>query len=194
MVMKRAWIAGAIAVLMVWLAVLGFQIVAAGDVRSPHSADAAIVLGAAVYGKRPSPVFEERIRHGIDLYKNGRVRMLLFTGRRGKGAPFAESAVARDYALSRGVPAQAIATEAASRTTKQNLVEARRLMRQHGLKSALIVTDPLHIKRALRMAEGLQIAASPAPTPTSRYRSWRSKMGFLLREIYFYNVYLVTGQ
>jgi uncharacterized SAM-binding protein YcdF (DUF218 family) len=192
--MKRAWIAAAGAALISWFAVLGFQIAAAGDVRSSRPADAAIVLGAAAYGNRPSPVFEERIRHGIDLFQAGKVRKLVLTGGRGTGAAFAESAVARDYALARGVPAHAMVTEEASRTTKQNLLEARRLMQLHGLKSALIVTDPLHIKRSLRMAAGLGIAAAPAPTPTSRYRSWRSKTGFLLREIYFYNVYLLTGQ
>jgi uncharacterized SAM-binding protein YcdF (DUF218 family) len=192
---KRLHLLGALAgLLLIWHVVLGYQIAAAGEPQSSGSADAAIVLGAAIYGNRPSPVFEERIRHGIALFKAGRVRKLVCTGGRGKGAAFAESTVARDYALARGVPAHAVFTEEASRTTKQNLVEARRLMRLHGLKSALIVTDPLHIKRSLRMAEGLGIAASPAPTPTSRYRSWRSKTGFLLREIYFYNVYLLTGQ
>jgi uncharacterized SAM-binding protein YcdF (DUF218 family) len=67
-------------------------------------------------------------------------------------------------------------------------------MRTHRLSSALIVTDPLHAKRALTMSAELGIAAYPSPTPTSRYRTWRSKSGFLLREIYFYNVYLLSGQ
>jgi uncharacterized SAM-binding protein YcdF (DUF218 family) len=192
-IVKRGWIA-AIAGLAIWLTILGFQIVAAGKLTSTQAADAAIVLGAAVYGSHPSPVFEERIRHGIDLYRTGKVRKLLFTGGRGEGAPEAESAVARNYALARGVPLEAILTEAASRTTKQNLVQARLLMQRHRLRSALIVTDPLHIKRSLRMAAGVGIDASPSPTPTSRYRSWRSKAGFLLREIYFYNVHLLTGQ
>jgi uncharacterized SAM-binding protein YcdF (DUF218 family) len=192
--MKRFWVAGAAAVLLIWLVLLGVRIVAAGDERSGGKADAAVVLGAAVYGSRPSPVFEERIRHGISLYKNGTVPKLLFTGGKGTGASMAESAVAREYALRRGVPADAILVEDRSRTTKQNLLEARRLMREHQLKTALIVSDPLHMKRALRMAKGEGIGAFPSATPTSRYRTWRSKAGFLLREIYYYNVYLLTGQ
>jgi uncharacterized SAM-binding protein YcdF (DUF218 family) len=191
--MKRL-LPAAFVCLLIWLAVLGFRIVAFGETRSSSRADVAIVLGAAAYGNRPSPVFEERIRHGIHLYKRGVVQKILFTGGRGKGADAAESAVARAYALARGVPAEAILVEDRSRTTKQNLVEAQRLMRSNGLQSALIVSDPLHLKRALRMAEGLGMEALPSPTPTSRYRSWRSKTGFLLREIYFYNVYLLTGQ
>jgi len=180
--------------LLLWLLLLGWQINAEGEVRSARKADVALVLGAAVYGNRPSPVFEERIRHGIGLYQAKRVGKLLFTGGYGPGAGAAESLVARDYALRSGLPADAILTEAVSRTTKQNLVEARRLMRAHGLRSALLVSDPLHMKRAMRMAAGLGIEAAPSPTPTSRYRTWRSKAGFLLREIYFYNVYRLTGQ
>ena len=182
------------ALLLLWSAVLGFQIVATGKRSSAAPADAAIVLGAAVYGERPSPVFEERIRHGIALLKAKRVQRLIFTGGYGKGAETAEALVARNYALAAGVPEQKILTETASRTTLQNLREARRLIDKEKLSTVLLVTDPLHMKRALRMCEGIGMACLPSPTPTSRYRTWRSKAGFLLREIYFYNVYLIAGQ
>ena len=179
--------------LLIWLSILAGRIVAAGERTNARPADVAVVLGAAVYDNRPSPVFEERIRHGIYLYKQGAVKKLLFTGGYGNGGRTAESLVARTYALRRGVPAGAILTETHSRTTRQNLVEARRLMQAKGLNSALIVTDPLHILRSLRMCAGLGIDARPSPTLSSRYRTWRSKAGFLLREIYFYNFHLLTG-
>lgn len=190
---RLALLAGLVALLL-WLVLLAFQIVSAGKANPGARADVAIVLGAAAYGNLPSPVFEERIRHAIHLHKSRVVRKLLFTGGKGRGAAAAESEVARNYAIRRGVPADAILTEARSRTTKQNLVEARRLMQASGLRSALIVSDPLHIKRAMLMSSGLGMEALPSPTPTSRYRTWRSKAGFLLREIHFYNVHLVTGQ
>jgi uncharacterized SAM-binding protein YcdF (DUF218 family) len=173
---------------------LGFSIVEAGEQSSRATADVAVILGAAVYHDRPSPVFEERIRHGIGLYKAARVKKLLFTGGRSKEAPHAESEVGRAYATRRGVPAQAILIETASRTTLRNLKEARRVMEQGSLRTALVVSDPLHMKRALRMCEGLDIRCAGSPTPTTRYRTWRSKAGFLAREIYFYNFYLVFGQ
>ncbi|MFC7536945.1 YdcF family protein [Sphingomonas sp. GCM10030256] len=176
----------------VWLLVLAKQIQAAGEIRPSGKADAAIVLGAAVYGREPSPVFAERIRHGIRLYRGGTVRTLIFTGGDGGGG-HAESLVAKRIAISSGVPGKHVLTEAVSRTTRTNLLHAHRLMREHGLRSALVVSDPLHIKRALRMSKDLGIAAEGAPTPTSRYRSWRGRMGFLLRELYFYHHYLLTG-
>jgi uncharacterized SAM-binding protein YcdF (DUF218 family) len=179
--------------LLVWLSVLAVQISAAGVATRTEEADVAIVLGAAVYGDRPSPVFEERIKHGIALYREGKVRVLLFTGGYGEGAPSAEAQVARRYAIAKGVPSGDILIETVSHTTRGNLVQARGVMLANGLRSALIVSDPLHMKRALRMASDLGIEAHAAPTPTSRYRSWHSKAGFLLRELYFYNHYLVTG-
>ena len=182
------------ALLLAWTILLAGRIVAAGEEASTRPADAAIVLGAAIVADRPSPVFEQRIRHAIGLYRAGRVRKLLFTGGRVGAAAPAEAIVARAYALRRGVPADAILAETASHTTRQNLVEARRLMDGHHLRSALIVSDPLHMKRALRMAKDLGIDAGPSPTPTSAYRSWRSRAPFLLRETWFYTGYLLTGQ
>ncbi|TFI56306.1 YdcF family protein [Sphingomonas parva] len=156
-------------------------------------ADAAIVLGAAIDGNRPSAVFEARIAHGIALFRRGAVRRIVFTGgATGRGAA-AESEVARAYALARGVPRQVILIETVSRTTHQNLVEARRIARKERIEAMLIVTDPLHMRRALRMASDLGLRAEGAPTPFSRYRSWSTKAPFLLRKTFFYNFYLLTG-
>lgn len=179
--------------LTAWLFLLAVQIDATGELHHPGPADAAIVLGAAVNGAAPSPVFRERIRHGVALYRTGRVRRLVLTGGVGEGASHAESQVARAIAIRAGVPAHAILIETRSRTTQRNMAEAKHLMDRYRLTSALIVSDPLHMKRALRMARDAGITAYGAPTPTTRYRSWRSKTGFLLREVYFYNHYLLIG-
>ena len=66
-------------------------------------------------------------------------------------------------------------------------------MQLHRLKSAIIVSDPLHMKRAVMMAGGLGINAVSSPTPTTRYRSLWTQLGFLIREIYFFHHYLITG-
>lgn len=190
----RVLIATAALISVGWLCVLAGQIVEDSHPNRTPDADVAIVLGAAVYSNRPSPVFEERIKHGIELYRAGRVRTLLFTGGYGAGEKLAEATVAKQYALECGVPVEAILTETKSRTTRENLIQARPLMRKSGLANAVIVSDPLHMKRSLRLARDLKIAASAAPTPTTRYRSWQSRGSFLLRELFFYNHYLVIGQ
>ncbi|BBB62839.1 hypothetical protein UNDKW_4566 [Undibacterium sp. KW1] len=149
-------------------------------------ADAAIVLGASVWKDRPSPVFAERIKHGIHLYKNGQVQYLIFTGGVSEGDTLSESAAARQYAIAEGVPADNILTEEVSKNTYQNLVQACKPMRAHQLKNVMIVSDPLHMKRAMTMANELQLHAISAATPTSRYISRRSKTKSLLYESFFY--------
>ncbi|WP_425510120.1 YdcF family protein [Xanthomonas indica] len=181
------WLLRLAALLGLWLLGVAIYIVWVGDRDQAAPADAIIVLGAAAYDAKPSPVFEERIRHGLDLYQRGYAPTLIFTGGFGNGARFAESQVAKRYALRHDVPADAILIETVSRTTRQNLIEARRLMREHGLHRVIVVSDPLHMARALRLCQELQIDALASSTPSSRFRSFQTRWRFLLQELYFFH-------
>ncbi len=173
---------------LLWLAGVAAYIAWVGQRDDAEPADAIIVLGAAAYDAKPSPVFEERIRHGIDLYKRGLAPRLIFTGGYGGvGARFSESQVARRYALRQGVPDKAILIESLSRNTHDNLRQASLLMQQHNLHNVIIVSDPLHMARALRISRGLGIRAVGSPTPTSRFRSFATRWRFLLQEVYFFH-------
>jgi len=177
LVLLLAWLLGVIA----WI----FWV---GERDQASNADAIIVLGAAAYDAKPSPVFQERIRHGLDLYRAGYAPLLIFTGGYGgSGARFSESQVARRYALREGIPDDAILIETASRNTEQNLVEARRLMEQRGLHRVIIVSDPLHMARALRLSRALGIEALGSSTPSTRFRSFHTSWRFLLQEVYFFH-------
>lgn len=174
--------------LVAWLLGVTAWIVWIGERDQAARADAIIVLGAAAYDAKPSPVFEERIRHGLDLYQKGYAPLLIFTGGYGgSGARFSESQVARRYALKQGVPDEAILIETASRTTRQNLIEARRLMQQRKLHRVIIVSDPLHMARALRLCKELDIDALASSTPSTRFRSFHTSWRFLVQEIYFFH-------
>jgi len=181
-------------VVALWLGGVAAWIVSFGEADHSRPSDCAIVLGAAAYGSKPSPVFAERINHAVALYQAGTVKYLLFTGGSVIEADQAESAVARSHAIAAGVPAAAIFTESRSRTTAQNLIEAKEVMREQGLKTAVIVSDPLHLKRAASMAGNLGIDAVTSPTPTSRYRTWKVKAGFLMREVFYLHGYWLTGK
>ena len=170
-------------VALLWLGGVATWInwVGARDQAGP--ADAIVVLGAAAYDAQPSPVFEARIEHGLALFRKGYAKTLVFTGGYGgSGARFSESQVARRYAMRQGVPEAAILIEAKSRTTYDNLVEARTLMQDHGFERVIVVSDPLHMARALRLCRRLGIDALGSPTPNSRFRSWRTRLEFLARE------------
>jgi uncharacterized SAM-binding protein YcdF (DUF218 family) len=154
-------------------------------------ADAAIVLGAAVWGNEVSPVFRERINHAIDLYRSGKVRKIIFTGGQGNRNELTEAAAARAYAMKNGVPENVILIEETSHTTYENVVNAKQLADAHGLKKVLLVSDPMHMKRAVAMAADIGLEAYPSPTPTTRYQGWRSQMGSLAHETYYYLGYLM---
>ena len=175
-------------VVLFWLAGVAAYITWVGQRDDARPADAIIVLGAAAYDAKPSPVFEERIRHGIDLYRRGLAPKLIFTGGYGGvGARFSESQVARRYALRQGVPDKAILIESLSRNTHDNLRQASLLMQQHQLHDVIVVSDPLHMARALHISKELGIRAVGSPTPTSRFRTFATRWRFLLQEVYFFH-------
>lgn len=182
-------------IFILWLSYLTYVISTfpAGDLTE-NRADIAIVLGAAVTNDGPSPVFEERIKHAINLYKAGNVSKLMFTGGFGESKQLAESLIARDYAIKQSVSVGDIYTEILSHTTKQNLLQAKDLLIREGFKKSIIVSDPLHMTRAMMMAKDVGLNAIPSATTTSRYKSLRTKVPFILREIYFYHHYLMFSK
>ncbi|HVF67563.1 MAG TPA: YdcF family protein [Pyrinomonadaceae bacterium] len=192
--MKRVFkmLVVAISAALVAAGLLALRVYTYGNVSSEGTADAAVVLGAAVWGDEVSPVFRERIRHGVELYRKGRVRKLIFTGGRGNSDEATESAAARAFALQNGVPARDILIEEESHTTFENLLYAKRLADAAGARKVLIVSDPLHMRRAVSMAEDVGLEAEPCPTPSTRYRSLRSRAELLAHETYYYIGYLVS--
>ena len=168
------------------IACVAADICAYASVDQKQPADVALVLGAGTDGGEVSPVFRERINHGIWLYQNGYVKYLLLTGGIGDGNEISDAQVAKRYAVSRGVPSEAILTEDKSTITQQNLEYAKDIMDAHGLETAILVSDPLHMKRAMLGASDAGIAAYSSPTPTSMYKSVGAKAKFLSREVFYH--------
>jgi uncharacterized SAM-binding protein YcdF (DUF218 family) len=177
--------------LLLTVGLLASRIYTFSNSGSDGPADAAIVLGAAMWGSQVSPVFKERINHGIDLYQNRKVRKLIFTGGQGNSTEPTESSAARRYALQRGVPASDILIEEKSHTTYENIVYAKQIADAHGLRKVLIVSDPLHMKRAVAMARDVGLVADPSPTPSTRYQGLGSQARLLAQETYYYMGYLL---
>jgi uncharacterized SAM-binding protein YcdF (DUF218 family) len=170
---------------------LATDIYAYASASDSAPADAAIVLGAAVWNGRPSPVFRERINHAISLYRAGRVKALIFTGGVGQGDMLAESVVASAYAVQQGVPTDDVFAEMTSRFTHENLRGAKAIVEQQHLNRVLIVSDPLHMRRAVTIARDMGLDAHPSPTPTTRYISLRSQFAFLQGEVLYFAGYLL---
>jgi uncharacterized SAM-binding protein YcdF (DUF218 family) len=182
-----------IVVLVLVIAGTALRIYTYSDNSSDTQADAAVVLGAAVWSQGVSPVFRERINHAIELYRSGRVHKIIFTGGQGNRNEPTEAAAARTYALSNGISPRDIIIEQRSHTTYENLVNAKQLADTHGLKKVLIVSDPMHMKRAIAMAHDVGLEAYPSPTLTTRYKGFRSQGEELARETFYYLGYCVQS-
>lgn len=188
------WSSRLLLLLLLWLGGVACYIGAYAGRDETRRADAAVVLGAAAWHQKPSPVLEARLNHALQLYQSGKVRKLIFTGGFGERAAMAESEVARNYAIARGIPKKDILIETASHSTHGNVQEAARLMREKQLGSCLLVSDPLHMGRGVRMMRDLGVPCFTSPTDTSAYVSLPAKAGFLAREVVFFTGYLLAGQ
>ena len=153
-----------LAVAVISFCVVAWQIYQFGNQSYGGSADAAIVLGAAAWGSKPSPVYRERINEALLLYQQGRVHWIIFTGGTREPGFLTEAEVGRQFSAKHGIPAKNMLIDPESRTTWQNLEHARDLMSSAGIHSALLVSDPLHMRRAITMATDLGLQVESAPT------------------------------
>jgi len=157
-----------------------------GKVDEKKSADAAIVLGAALSYNTVSPVYGERINHAITLYNEGYVDYVILTGGVGEGNKYSDAFIAMEYAISKGLTKNAILLEEKSTVTEENIIYSKEIMDENNLKTAIIVSDPIHMKRAMRMAKDYGVKAFSSPTPTTMYKTAKTKFPFLLRETFLY--------
>jgi uncharacterized SAM-binding protein YcdF (DUF218 family) len=142
-----------------------------------RKADAIVVMGAAQYQGKPSPVLRARLDHAVTLWQRGLAPRLLLTGGIGEGDTTSEAAVSRRYVMTRGVPDSAILLENEGRTSAQSLRSAVDLLRARGLGTAVVVSDPFHMLRLEILGRRFGIdpytsPALPAPGAQRLYRRW----------------------
>ena len=158
----------------------------AGRCTAPKPADVILVLGAAEYKGRPSPVLRARLDHALDLCARHLASSIMTTGGAGGEPVFTEGAVGRAYLMSRGVPSDAIVVETEGGTTVESIDLAIEIIRRMGLHSVIVVSDGYRIYRVKRMLEnsGLQVYGSPRKdrgSPAGEdWKYVRQAVGYLL--------------
>jgi uncharacterized SAM-binding protein YcdF (DUF218 family) len=160
--------------------------------------DAIVVLGAAQYDGRPSAIYEARLEHAVELWRDGVAPLLVFTGGKEEGDRFTEDGSGARWAIRRGVPERAVLTEERSRTTYQNLAGAEQALERRnpdaGRHRIVVVSDPFHMFRAVKQAADLGMDAYPSPTRTSPLSASRLKLTELVvREDLAIAGYLLSG-
>jgi uncharacterized SAM-binding protein YcdF (DUF218 family) len=166
-----AWLASAVAVI-VW-----------GARDHAVAADAIIVMGAAQYAGRPSPVLKARLDHAVELWKRGLAPWLVLTGGTGAGDITSEAAVSRRYVLRQGIPDSLILLENLGRTTTASLAAVANIMNSRRLERAILVSDPFHMLRLQILARQYGLRCVTSPTRTSPISASRTKaLGYVLSE------------
>ena len=141
-------------------------------------AAAIVVMGAAQYVGRPSPVLRARLDHALELFRRHLAPRIIFTGGFGDRDTTSEAAVGQRYAIDHGVPPEAIMIENTGRTTSQSLQEVARLMDADSSRDVILVSDPFHMLRLSILARryGLNPLTSPtrtSPISSNRREAWR---------------------
>ncbi len=159
------------------------QIYQQSSVDEAQAADVILILGAAEYRGRPSPVLRARLDHALDLYRRGLAARIITTGGAGGDPIYTEGEVSRDYLVRQGVPSEAILVEDESDSTVHSTAAAAEMMRRMNLKSCILVSDGYHIFRAKKMLEfrGLNVYGSPRPSVPKG--TWREKWLYLRQSI-----------
>ena len=153
-------------------------------------AAAIVVLGAAQYNGRPSPVLKARLDHALELYENGFARAIITTGSYGSDPNFSEAEVGRKYLVQHGARVDDIITEQGSGTTYDSVRAATGLLRAKGCVAGVVVSDGFHLFRAKKMFTDNGILAYTSPAPNSPIevessrRFWHS-----LREVVLFSAY-----
>jgi uncharacterized SAM-binding protein YcdF (DUF218 family) len=190
--MKHSLIRIAAALLLVSVIGLGVKLfsVAAeirrqSNVDEARPADVILVLGAAEYRGRPSPILEARLNHALFLYRQEMAPRIITTGGKGGDPMFTEGEVGRAYLSRHGIPSEAIIVESEGETTVHSTVAAAEIMRRMNLHSCIVVSDGYHIYRVKRMLQFQGIDVYGSPRPTEPRHGWRQEWIYLKQAIAF---------
>ena len=169
---KRSRFVGLLVLLMllgVMAAVLlplwaGWRVIADGNVDDRRATDAIVVLGAAQYNGKPSPVFRSRLDHARVLYSQSVAPRVVTVGGKQPGDRFTEASAGLRYLNRKGVSAADISAVSVGHDTKQSLTAVARIAQREGWSNVTLVSDPAHMARVDAIAQRLGFQTHLSPT------------------------------
>ena len=154
----------AFVLLAAYFALTFLQVYRASRHDGARAADAIIVLGAAQYDGRPSPVLQDRLDHALALYEAGLADHIVLTGGRQEGDRYTEATTGYNYLRDQGVPDEALMKEVDGTSTWESLRASARFLAGEGMTNVVLVTDDYHAYRVEAIAEEIGLDATVSPT------------------------------
>ncbi|MFL6205906.1 MAG: YdcF family protein [Acidimicrobiales bacterium] len=167
------------------------QVYRASNHDGARDADAIIVLGAAQYHGRPSPVLKQRLDHALELYDEGLAPIIVLTGGKQEADTFTEATTGYNYLREHGVPDEALLKEVDGTSTWDSLRATHRFLHERGADEVVLVTDDYHAYRVEAIAEEVGFDASVSPSDS--LLSNTNELGRLMRETAAVSVGRVIG-
>lgn len=151
------------------------QVVRTGGSHDAGPSDAIVVMGAAQYDGRPSPQLASRLDHAAALWNDAVAPMIVVTGGKRVGDRFTEAEASADYLVASGVPESAIVQVGEGSTTYESVHAAAPVMRDLGIRTVAVVTDPYHALRSRLILDDAGFATDVAATPDSVVTGWSER-------------------
>lgn len=163
--MKKVLKYGIIVIVAIAIIVLGInlyvrlstkkQIIKENEYSNLPDVDCIIILGAGIWGDKPSPMLEDRLQEGINLYQNGVSDKIIMSGDHGR-KEYDEVNIMKNYAIEKGIPSENIFMDHAGFSTYESIYRAKDIFQA---KKVVIVTQKYHLYRALYIANRLGLEA-----------------------------------
>jgi uncharacterized SAM-binding protein YcdF (DUF218 family) len=175
-----------LAALLVYGGILFHRIAQQSRMDEARPADVIVVLGAAEYGGRPSPVYRARLEHAAELFQRGLAPFIITSGGPGGEITFSEGQVGRDYLAAHGVPENQLIAETQSHDTNESAQRVAAIMRANGMKTCIAVSDDYHLFRVKKMLEAQGVTVYGSPRAESRPVSAAQHTKLVIQEIFKY--------
>lgn len=154
-------------------------------------ADIIVVLGAAQYNGRPSPVFKSRLDHASSLFKESYASKIMTTGGYGFDPRYSEAGVGKLYLARQNIPEDCIFTESSGLTTSESIEKTIEFLKQNHLTRVIAVSDGFHLFRIKRIFRDHEITTFGSPAHDSVIESnFRTRTLASLREVFIFTAYL----
>lgn len=141
------------------------QIITEKEAENLSDVDCILILGAGVWGDKPSPMLEDRLLEGINLYNNNVSGKIIMSGDHGK-EDYDEVNIMKEYAIQKGIPSENIFMDHAGFSTYESIYRAKEIF---GAKKMVIVTQKYHLYRALYIANKLGVEACGVNSDPRKY-------------------------